>query len=172
MPDIVSSVSWIDLSSMIVLPIVLPAAIGYFTNTTKIPAFWKRLILFLLAFATTALTELIDSVSSGSPYDIGMSFLRALATYLAAEGVYHGFLKAPLNSAPQTVASLDPIEGWDALTVTQLRKELGARGLNVDLPTGTKKADLIAMLEKAEPPLQLVEGTPTLATMIQSHGVQ
>jgi hypothetical protein len=167
-----SSITWIDLVSLVVLPILLPLAVGL-VSTAAWPTFWKRLTLFLLAFATTALTELLDHIAAGNPYDIGMAFLRAVATYLAAEGTYLKFYKAPLNNVitiPSTVVKTEIVgPDYQSMTVTELRNLLGLAA-----PKGALKADLIKILESMPTASVEVSESPapkTIASIVQSHGV-
>jgi hypothetical protein len=161
---VISSITWIDLVSIIVLPVLLPSAIGYFTNTAVIPTFWKRLILFLLAFATTALTELLDAIAAGNPYDLGMAFLRSLATYLLAEGAYQKFLKAPIITIPSTATDVIVPADPQALTVRELKALLPSDAY----PAKATKADLIALIPEAEiKPIEI----KSIASVIQAHGV-
>lgn len=174
---VVSSVSLIDITSLLVLPVLLPAAIGYFTKTDKIAAFWKRLILIALTFLTTALTEFVDAVSTGAVFDIGMVVLRFIVTYALAEGAYQGILKAPLIVVPEgsnTITTVLDVKGWEDHTVAELKALLDESGAGY--PAKATKADLIdiakAEIPAAEITIEEVPEPKSLASIIQSHGVK
>lgn len=173
--------SWIDITTLLVLPVILPLLVGFFTKA-ELPAFWKRLALFTLTFLTTALTEVVETVSTGAAYTSDMAIfalVKFFATYLLAEGTYHGFLKAPLV-APEdnftiTTLELEYIDN-ETLTVAELKAELDKLG--VDYPAKASKANLIELLEANALPAEVseasVEVTPgkSIASIVAASGVK
>jgi len=165
---IVSSVSWIDLVTLLVLPVLLPLLVGYVTKVQTVPTFWKRMILAGLALLTTVLTELVQSVVAGIPYDIGITILWAVVIYIAAEATYHGFLKAPIGAPIVTTTTALPPRDFARYTVAELRAMLGDTA-----PSGARKADLVRIAEDAEfAPITITtveQSTRSIASMVQER---
>lgn len=156
MPVIISSVSWVDVVSTLVLPLLLPTIIGLVSNS-KWPTFWKRMALGGLTLITTVLTNLVESAVTGAPYDIGWGLIQFLATWGLAELAYYNLLKAPL----------EPTEPVAAVTVE-------AAPIPENLSKLTK-AELIEVIEAA--PVISVSEEPadapkSIASIVAAHGVK
>lgn len=82
---------------------VLPLAVGLVTKTTTSPGL-KAVLLAALALVTSLLTELGQSVTAGTTYDLGQGLLLALPTFLIAVGMHYGLWKATgVSQAAQRV---------------------------------------------------------------------
>lgn len=94
---ITSSFGWIDLVSLIVLPLVLPALVGLVSNSSW-STLWKRLTLGGLSLVTSVLTGVVQAITTGTKYDIGWAVAQFVATWGLAELTYYGILKAPITT--------------------------------------------------------------------------
>jgi hypothetical protein len=117
---ITSSISWVDIVSTLVLPLILPTLVGLATNS-KWPTLAKRLSLGGLTLIATVLQNLVEAAVSNTPYDIGMGLVQFLATWGLAELAYYGLLKAPITvSEPQLIEATPVPDDLDSLTKAQL----------------------------------------------------
>lgn len=147
LPPIVSTISIVDIISLIVLPIALPWIVGKVTNSDW-PVFNKRALLFGLALVMTVLTDVVQHAATGQPYDITWALIHFIAVYLGGEGVYKGFLKAPLEVQQPLELKPVEVEGVDLAKLT--------------------KAELIAAIETpAQIEVQALPVPKTLASIIQ-----
>jgi len=72
--------------------VILPLIVGLVTTRVTNSA-TRALLLALLSAITGLLTELGESIASGTPYDIGIGGLAALAAFLTAVGLHFGLYK-------------------------------------------------------------------------------
>lgn len=71
---------------------VLPLVVGLVTKTVTHPGA-KAVLLAGLSLLTSLLTELGESVASGTTYDVGQGLMLALPTFLIAVGMHYGIYK-------------------------------------------------------------------------------
>ncbi len=99
------SLSLVDILQLGVIPL-LPAIIGYVNRVTSIPAFWKRLILALLAIGSQMVPDFIQALTTGVEYNWLLALFSGLIAYALAEATYQGFYKKSVsNSSDATIAS-------------------------------------------------------------------
>lgn len=72
--------------------VILPLIVGLVTTRVTNSAA-RALLLALLSALTGLLTELGESITAGTPYDIGVGGLAALAAFLTAVGLHFGLYK-------------------------------------------------------------------------------
>jgi len=118
-PPIVSTISVIDIISLILLPIVLPWVVGKIVANKEIPQFWKRLMLFGAALVMTLGQDLVEAAASGAAYDITWGLVHFIAAYGGAEGVYKLFYKASLEAPPTLTPVAVEVEGVNLKALTK-----------------------------------------------------
>jgi hypothetical protein len=147
-PTIMSSITWVDIVSILVLPFLLPSIVGW-VSTQAWPTLAKRLSLGVLSLLGVLLTGLVDAVANGQPFDIGITLLQFAVTWYAGEKAYEKILKAPITAAPTLEIVGTPV---DASKMT--------------------KAQLVELVEQPAS-IELTAQQPTsIASIIQSHGRQ
>lgn len=164
-----SSLSWVDVAQLIVLPILLPAAIGWITGNTNMPTFWKRLSLGGLTLAGVVITNLVEASVSGVPWDIGLGVAQWLAVWLFAELAYYGILKAPIIKPEPTVISIEPLNLSGSETKANLMAMVEAK--TGELPSSkVSKAELIdALIPVAE--VTTVSEPVSIASIIKDNAL-
>lgn len=93
-----TSLNLVDVLQGLVVP-ALPALVGYVNRLSndRIPSFFKRSMLVLLAVAGQVIPDLIESANGGKPFDLISAIFWSGAAYALAEWVYGKFYKAPLK---------------------------------------------------------------------------
>lgn len=150
LPHITSSITWVDIVSILVLPFLLPSIVGW-VSTQNWASLAKRLALGALSLVGVLLTALVDAVANGQPFDLGITLLQFAVTWYAGEKAYEKILKAPLTPAPP------------ALEI-------------VGTPVNAAKLTKAELVELVENPASIevgVQPSPvSIASIIQSHGRQ
>lgn len=81
------------LLQLLILPVLLPIIVGL-VSTKVTAAGTKALTLLALSVVTAFLTSLLAAYQSGAEnFDIGMSLLTMLVTFVIGVGVHYGLLK-------------------------------------------------------------------------------
>lgn len=156
LPAIVSSITWVDIVRLIVLPILLPGAVGLITKATW-PTLVKRLSLGVLTLVTSVLVGILASQGSGTSFDLGNAIVSWLLTWGLAELAYWGIYKAPVATPvpnPDTSVTGNPVD----LSTESLSK--------------LTKADLITLAQTPPGIVTLSNPAPatTLATIVGAAG--
>ena len=73
----------------LVVGFILPLIVGYITKAAW-PAGVRAVTLLALSGLSAFLTELISSLGTGSPFDVGATLLAVLGTFLAGVGAHFG----------------------------------------------------------------------------------
>lgn len=96
---------WIVLQ-LLILPVVLPLLVGLVT--TRVTSSNKKAILLLaLSVITSVLTSLLGAYQNGvEEFNLGLTLLAALATFVFGVGVQFGFLRPTgLTAKVQAIGS-------------------------------------------------------------------
>lgn len=104
------SITIIDVLQLLVLPVLLPALVGFATRWQPVgdlPTLAKRLILAGLALGTQILTEFLQAGDDYSLNAFYWSLFLGGVAILTAELAYQGWYKAPIK----TVSSVKPVAG-------------------------------------------------------------
>ena len=90
-PVVTVSFDWPLIVGMLV-SVVLPLIVGLVTKVVTNPG-TRAVILAFLAAVTGLLTELGNAMTAGTPYNLGMGLVFALASFLIAVGMHFGIYK-------------------------------------------------------------------------------
>ena len=74
--------------------VLLPLIVGWVTNSTWSPR-GKAILLAALAAISGLVTELGESLTAGTTYDLGLGLITAVGLFLGAVGIHFGFLSRP-----------------------------------------------------------------------------
>lgn len=88
---IVFDVSGWQLLQMVVT-VLLPVIVGLVTTRATDPAL-KALLLAALSIITNLLTEMLDAVNAGDPYNLGTALVSGVFSFIVAVGMHYGFYK-------------------------------------------------------------------------------
>ena len=100
----------------LVVSVVLPVLVALATSRLASPGL-KAVVLALLAAAVGFLSELLDALHAGTPYDVGAALLTWLGAFVVAVAAHFGLLKptgitgsrgAVAAAVPGGVGSDDP----------------------------------------------------------------
>lgn len=83
--------SWVQILTLVV-SIVLPVLVALVTRYNAHPGV-KAVALALMAAVVGFLSELLDAVHSGHPYDAGAGALTWLGSFIVAVAVHYGLWK-------------------------------------------------------------------------------
>lgn len=81
----------------IVASVILPAFVGFVTNSNWSPAA-KGILLAICSAVTGFATELGDALSTGTSYDVGIGLVTTVGVAIGGVAVYFGFLSRPTKS--------------------------------------------------------------------------
>ncbi|SDD40303.1 hypothetical protein [Auraticoccus monumenti] len=103
-----------QLVVQLLVAVVLPLLVGLITQRVTASGV-KAILLALVALVSSMLIELGDVLLTGGVYDIGLSLLAALPTFLVAVGMHYGLWKpvgasaaAQRTFAGNQATTLDP----------------------------------------------------------------
>lgn len=82
----------------LIIGVVLPLLVGVLTKASW-PAGVRAVLLLFLAGVTSVLSDLLGSLNGGPAFDLGVSLLTALGTFLVGVGMHFGFWQPTRASA-------------------------------------------------------------------------
>lgn len=89
----------------LVAGVILPVLVGLVTTRTTHSGV-KAALLAGLAVLTNILTELVEALNTGSPYDLGSALLLGLGTFVIAVATHYGLWKpTSVSEKAQAVGS-------------------------------------------------------------------
>lgn len=102
-------VSWPVVIGLLVST-VLPLLVGLVTKVVTHGG-TRAILLALFAAATGLLTELGNALTNGTPYNLGLGLVLALASFLTAVGLYFGIWRATgvASAAQRALGGDDPV---------------------------------------------------------------
>lgn len=90
-PAITFDVNWTLILGLVVSTI-LPLIVGLVTKVVTAPG-TRAVLLAALAAVTGLGTELLNALTSGTPYDLGTGLVLAVTSFLVAVGLHFGIWK-------------------------------------------------------------------------------
>lgn len=82
----------VQVVQLFVLPVLLPLLVGLVTTRVTSPN-RKSVLLLALSVITALVTELINAVSAGDPYNLGMGLFMAFVTFVSGVALHYGLFK-------------------------------------------------------------------------------
>lgn len=107
-PAIIFDVNWTLILGLVVSTI-LPLIVGLVTKVVTAPG-TRAIILAALAAVTGLGTELLNALTTGTPYDLGTGLVLAVTSFLVAVGLHFGIWK-PTGASESAQRALGGTKG-------------------------------------------------------------